>query len=259
MSSIGLRIRVATWRAGLIALVASTGFTVVVPAASAEQRPVLVELFTSQGCSSCPPADAFLGELAHRSDVLALAFHVDYWDNLGWKDPFSSATATRRQYGYSRALNLDGVYTPQMVIDGTVDMVGSRRSAVLALLKGQRDGVPLKAVREGQEIVVQVGGNSSGTAELIKTAATEARKGDVLLVAYSDAAETKVPRGENAGATLREFNIVRGFWSLGAWSGGAQELHFDSHQLPEGATRLAILLQAPGQGAILGAESQAIP
>jgi hypothetical protein len=227
-------------------------------AAQAELRPTVVELFTSQGCSSCPPADALLGELAKRSDVIALAYHVDYWNNLGWKDMYSSAAATQRQYTYGRALKLDGVYTPQMVIEGTEDVIGSRRGAVLSMIGGKHDGVPVKAVREGKEIVVRVG-KSGGGAQVTKAAATDAKAGDVVVVAYSDAAETKVPRGENAGETLHEFNIVRGFWVLGAWNGGAQELRFDSVKLPQGATRLALLVQAPGQGAILGASTQAIP
>jgi hypothetical protein len=226
-------------------------------AAQADPRPTVVELFTSQGCSSCPPADAFLGDLAKRSDVLALAYHVDYWNNLGWKDPFSSGEATQRQYAYARALDLDGVYTPQMVIEGHIDVVGSRRGVVQAMIKGKVDGVPVQIARDGKDIVVRVG--MGGAPQLVKTAASNAKAGDVVVVAYSDAAETKVPRGENAGETLREFNIVRGFWTLGAWNGSAQELRFDAAKLPQGATRLAVLVQAPGPGTILGATAQKIP
>src|SRR6516162_11701198 len=93
--------------------------------------PVVLELFTSQGCSSCPPADALLGKLAKRTDVLPLAFHVDYWDYIGWKDPYASKEATDRQYAYGRSLGLNMVYTPQMVIDGSQDVVGSDEGAVI--------------------------------------------------------------------------------------------------------------------------------
>src|SRR5712691_8800515 len=97
--------------------------------AGADPRPVVVELFTSQGCSSCPPADALLGELARRGDVLALGFHISYWDSLGWKDPLSNPASTDRQKAYAR--HFDGqVYTPQIVVDGTTEMVGSDRVAV---------------------------------------------------------------------------------------------------------------------------------
>src|SRR4051794_4919270 len=104
-------------------------------ATQAETRPVVVELFTSQGCSSCPPADALLSELSQRPEVIALGFHIDYWDNLGWKDPLSSPAATARQRDYARQFGRMQVYTPQLVVDGTDEAVGSDRTAVLQALQ----------------------------------------------------------------------------------------------------------------------------
>src|SRR6201987_5568294 len=106
--------------------------------ASADTRPVVVELFTSQSCSSCPPADALLAELARRDDVIALGFHISYWDGLAWKDPFSSQSSTDRQRAYARLFDLGQVYTPQMVVDGAREMVGSDRKAVLAAVRDAR-------------------------------------------------------------------------------------------------------------------------
>jgi len=110
------------------------GALVVTSPAAAETRPPVVELFTSQGCSSCPPADALLGELARRGDVIALGFHIDYWDKLGWKDPLSTPQSTERQRRYARLFGTP-TYTPQLVIDGTREMVGSQRETVLAALR----------------------------------------------------------------------------------------------------------------------------
>src|SRR5246127_3918229 len=113
----------------------------------AGKRPPLVELFTSEGCSSCPPADALLAELAGRPDVLALSFHVDYWDRLGWRDPFSSPAATERQQRYAELLRLATVYTPQIVIDGKRQAVGSNRGEVERALNSARrshEGVPVE-------------------------------------------------------------------------------------------------------------------
>src|SRR5271156_4434603 len=106
--------------------------------ASAGTRPVVVELFTSQGCSSCPPADALLGDMARRDDVIALGFHISYWDGLAWKDPFSSQSSTDRQRVYARLFDLGQVYTPQMVVDGAREMVGSDRASVRSALHDAR-------------------------------------------------------------------------------------------------------------------------
>src|SRR5258708_19913450 len=114
-----------------------------VAATNAQPRPVVVELFTSQGCSSCPPADAYVGVLSARSDVLALSFHVDYWDDLGWRDRFALAQSVERQNIYARNLRRSSVYTPQLVVDGRDDSVGSDGKAVARALRENRDGVPV--------------------------------------------------------------------------------------------------------------------
>src|SRR5947207_9546964 len=122
------------------ALLLSLSVVLSIRPAQADERPVVAELFTSEGCSSCPPADALLAELAKRPDVLALSFHVDYWDRLGWKDPFSSRAATDRQNRYAKLLKLATVYTPQIVVDGRWEAVGSDRADVeRALDRARRD------------------------------------------------------------------------------------------------------------------------
>jgi hypothetical protein len=209
--------------------------------AQAETRPAVVELFTSQGCSSCPPADAFLGELARRGDVIALAYHVDYWDNLGWKDPFASPAATQRQRLYGRALGLSGIYTPQMVVDGHIDAVGSDRASVKAALAGTRQGPEIRLDPANGKLTVSVSAQKGAAAA------------EVILVAYAEEAQTKVQRGENAGRSLTEYAIVQGVYPLGRWSGEAASYSIDLSTLASGATHAAVLVQTPGPGAIIGA------
>jgi hypothetical protein len=201
-----------------------------------EPPPIVVELFTSQGCSSCPPADAFLTDLAHqRRDVLPLAFHVTYWDYLGWKDPYSLDVATARQREYARHLGEDGIYTPQMVVDGATGFVGSSRSEGLRAIAGAaRKSVPVSVARDGGSLLIKVGAGS-GVAR-------------VLLVGFDPSHETPIGRGENSGRTLLESNIVRSLTPVGSWSGSPVELR----QAPAAGEGFAVLLQA-ADGRIIGA------
>jgi len=209
--------------------------------AEASPRPAVVELFTSEGCSSCPPAEAYVGELANRSDVLALAYHVDYWDELGWRDRFELTQATTRQEKYGQVLRLHNVYTPQVILDGRADYVGSNRSAIGKALQEPRDGVPVMLSIDKGKIHVKLDPSELG------------RGGEVILVSYLRKAVSSIGRGENAGRTLEEYNIVRSLRSLGRWDGSAHDFSSPLSSLPPDATDVAVLVQASGQGAIVGA------
>ncbi len=204
------------------------------------QRPVVLELFTSQSCSSCPPADRYLAELATNPAVLALDFHVDYWNHLGWHDPFSSAASTARQTAYARALASD-VYTPQLVIDGAASVVGSDRAAVSAAITAataRQTAVPLTLTRT----------KSGLTATLGAALNHGPHQAHLLLVGYDTRHVTHIGGGENGGETLTEINVVRGFTDIGTWHGTPITL---SALAPLGE-HLAALLQAD-DATILGA------
>ncbi len=178
--------------------------------ARADGGPVLVELFTSQGCSSCPSADAFLKELAGQPDILALSFHVDYWDRLGWRDPFASAWNTRRQHAYREALGQPYVYTPQMVIDGTDQAVGSDRAAVGRLIDRHR--------RDGAMVAVALARTVPGMVRLVLPA-KPGLAGRLTLFGYDREHGTDVRAGENAGRRLLNTNVVSLVEDWGQWSG----------------------------------------
>jgi len=207
-------------------------------AAVAADRPVVVELFTSQGCSSCPPANAYLNDLVRdRSDVLALAFHVTYWDRLGWKDPFSLEAATERQDHYGHRFG-DGSYTPEIVVDGASSHVGSRRdevgSAIDAAKRQSRAATNISLTKDGGQLMIEIGAGGGN--------------GKVLLVGFDRDHETAIRRGENGGRTLRESNVVRSVREVGDWQGKA--LHI-SEKLPD-SEEAAVIVQAP-DGHIVGA------
>jgi hypothetical protein len=217
-----------------------------VAATNGQPRPVVVELFTSQGCSSCPPADAYVGKLSARSDVLALSFHVDYWDDLGWRDRFALAQSVERQNIYARNLRRSSVYTPQLVVDGRDDSVGSDGKAVARALSENRNGVPVGVSVRDAEVLVEI------------RAQPGVPSSDVVLVAYLRHAVSAIGRGENAGRTLEEFNIVRNIRTLGVWKGQVETFHVSVSSLPPDATDVAVLVQPTGQAPIIGAAAHAL-
>jgi hypothetical protein len=208
------------------------------PAIAAE-RPIVVELYTSEGCSSCPPADALLAELATHPDVLALSFHVDYWDRLGWKDLFSSAAATERQNRYAGLLGLATIYTPQMVVDGHWQAVGSDGDAVdraLAAARGAIEAVPISLTLDHGKASIVLGAGHAG------------RTASLLLVAFDRRHVDRVGGGENDGRTLTHTDVVRGFAAIGQVGGGTGMF---VAPVPWPADRVAAILQAD-DGRIIG-------
>jgi hypothetical protein len=212
----------------LLALAASA------PAQAAQ--PVVVELFTSQGCSSCPPANASLAAVAARPDVLALSFGVTYWDYLGWKDTFAQPQFTARQAAYEPGLGHGGSFTPQIVVNGATDTVGDRQSDVEHLIAAAHLAGPDITVKDGAVSVA---------------AAAPQDASDVWLVRYDPrTVQVPVARGENEGVTLPHKNVVRELTRLGAWSGTAA--HFAISPAPAGLLT-AVLIQKPHGGVIIAA------
>jgi hypothetical protein len=212
---------------------------------SAAGQPVVVELFTSQGCSSCPPADALVGELARRPGVIALAYHVDYWDELGWKDRFSIPEAGQRQRGYVKRLARSGLFTPQIVVSGDTSLVGSNRAAVESAVAEDRDALAVVLSRAGGALHIQ-----------FPEAWREPM--EVHLITYMREAASKVDAGENARRTLRHFNVVRSFKTLGTWSGKPQRMTVLIAGLPQESDAVAVILQRKNQGAVSGAATLAL-
>jgi len=211
-----------------------------------DSSPVVIELYTSQGCSSCPPADEYLGELAARRDVLALAFHVDYWNYIGWEDPFSSPEATARQRAYARLMNLRAVYTPQMVIDGATHEVGSHRAAVASAIKAAAalPKASLVLMNDGAGYKVMIGDGAGAMAALAEPAT-------VWLVEYDRELVTDVQRGENAGKMLTAYNVVRTFRAIGEWNGAATEIALPPAETD--AEACAVIVQAGPVGPVYAA------
>ena len=208
--------------------------------------PWAIELFTSQGCSSCPPADALLGKLARRSDIVALSFHVDYWDYIGWKDRFATKETTGRQRAYARALQQRYVYTPEMVVDGRVHQPGIREGQVESMLADARR-------QSRPRTTPAIKRMADGTLRIWLAAAKLERPADVTLFVYDRRHSTPVEHGENEGRRLDNFNVVRHFEIVGSWQGAEARwsVAADRFQPEQG---LAVIVQQSDHGPVLGAK-----
>lgn len=215
----------------------------------------VVELFTSQGCSSCPPADKAFETLARQGDVLALAYHVDYWNYLGWNDTLASPENTARQYGYAKTLGRSGVYTPQAVINGRDHMKGTDAAVINHQLEvfraaGRGLSVPVHTRIRGDEIEISIGAGHG--------------KADVVAVYFRSRDDVAVRKGENKGKTITYWNSVTDVQTVGMWDGKDLQLTLPANVVSSGKNDgFAILLQASGTkgepGAILGAAIMASP
>jgi hypothetical protein len=224
-----MRTSIAGWAAGLV-LSAFAG-------AAGAQPLQVVELFTSQGCSSCPPADDAVAKISARPEIVALSFGVTYWDDLGWKDTFAKPAFTERQWDYARGFRRNQVATPQVVVNGRVDTIGGSVAEIdQALKRATLTGGPAVAL-SGRKVTV--------------SGAAPGRAADVWLVRYDPrVAQVPVKRGENGGKTLPIKNVVKALTRLGQWSGG--EKSFEAPAAPAGLST-AILVQAGPGGPILAA------
>lgn len=211
------------------------------PLSAQEDMPVVVELFTSQGCSSCPPADELMQELADRDDVLALALHVDYWDYIGWKDRFADPVHTKRQKTYAMVAGRRSIYTPQMIVNGQDSIVGARVMELVDAIqahKGRDTGVSLRISRAGD--VLKVWARNRGGHEAMV----------VHMLRYLREREVQITKGENAGRLISYSNIVQNWQVLTKWP-GKEELSVETPIT--GDDPVVVLVQEAGQGRILAA------
>lgn len=244
-SSVPSRRSVLIGGAAAVSAVLTAGRSQPAGARPAGEGPWAVELFTSQGCSSCPPADAFLGRLAKRSDVVALSFHVDYWDYIGWKDPYASRDTTERQRGYARVLKQRYVYTPEMVVDGIGHDTGREHGPIEALLAKAQRLSPRRATPELSRTV-----DGPLTIKLAEFA-LNGQPADVTLAIYDRRNTTPVNSGENQGRMLENFNIVRHLEVVSRWDGSPAKWTIPGDRI-QGMQGVAVLVQYADHGAMIG-------
>jgi hypothetical protein len=244
-------VRISLLISGFAALLASAllagGESVSAQSAPASKPRAVVELFTSQGCSSCVKADAYFAKLAARSDVVAISLHVDYWDYLGWQDTLGSPEHTARQRDYAEVHGTRRIYTPQIVVNGVVGLVGSKVEAVETAIADSSLPVPVSLRHEDGRLEIEVGarplpGNRPTT---------------IRFVLLTSEATVPIARGENSGSTIDYYNVVRAMWPIGMWDGNLVKITLPEDELmADGVDACAVLVQEDlhgGPGAILGA------
>jgi hypothetical protein len=211
----------------------------------------VVELFTSQGCNSCPPADAIFAELAQKDDLVALAYHVNYWDYLGWQDTLGSVESTQRQYDYMKSFGTRSVYTPQAIVNGRAHFNGARHSEVTSALADMASA--------GNGLKVGVSVTRSGDSVIIETDSGKEPVGEahVVLVYYDQKQPVEITRGENTGKTVTYWNAVKNIQIAGIWHGKSARFEMPVSDMAKKGSNCAVLLQSAGKdgapGPILGA------
>jgi hypothetical protein len=213
----------------------------------------VVELFTSQGCASCPPADTAFGELVAQGDLVALSYHVDYWNYLGWMDTLGSKENTERQYGYAKTLGRSGVYTPQVIINGRDHAKGTDLKTINSKIdylrdKGEGLTVPVNATMRGDEIEIEIGAGQS----------QDVREADVVVAYFTKQQQIEVTKGENSGKSMNYWHSVYDVQSVGMWNGQSMTLKLPGKLMGKSKKDgCAILVQTSGANgepaAILGA------
>lgn len=212
-----------------------------------QTRPVIVELFTSQGCSSCPPADALLGEIKSMPGVIGLSINVDYWDYLGWRDTLADKSHSQRQYDYARSRGDMDVYTPQIIIDGGAHYVGSNRSVVLSAIESARNSagaamVDMSFDEDSEWLSVSLGSRA------------EAPKSTIWVLSVTPKAKVRIEKGENTGRSIEYHNVVRSIVPAGVWDGKPARFNLSKTALlaPD-CTACVALLQEGSLGPVLAA------
>jgi hypothetical protein len=245
-------------RAVALAFAAASIAALAQPVVAGEPRAV-IELFTSQGCSSCPPADKLLGELAHDPSIIALSLPVDYWDYLGWKDTLALHGHSMRQRAYAEARGDRAVYTPQVVVNGIVHALGSDKAAIEKAIKETRaKDAPLS-------VPVSMSVSDGKLTVTVQAAKDKAGKAEVWLCPVASQIPVNVERGENHGHTLTYYDVVRRWVKLGDWTGQAQTFSIPLADITKGESdidRVAVLLQREPSGKpglMLGAAEEKLP